>query len=137
MVLPVLSADLLMDRTAPGHMAPKPLLPVKPETLPHRIPVAESRLAYRFPKPLKEWVTLEKPLSHMCSRGAFVQSRDGRYYAATPDERYGVGFADGRGLVDPQHKARPETVYFFLQADTSRCLVFSAPAARVAPHRVE
>lgn len=124
------------ERTDPRHIKPRPLLPDAPKTLPHRPPIDDSTLAFRFPRPLKEWARLNKPLCHLCSRGAFIQPRDGRYYAATPQERYGVGFADGRGLADPQHKAIPGTVYFFLQSDTARCLVYSAAEDRVAPYKV-
>ncbi|CAK0747752.1 hypothetical protein CCP1ISM_2900001 [Azospirillaceae bacterium] len=58
-------------------------------------------------------------------------------YAVAAGRNYGVAFASGANLHDPQKRAKPETVYFFGRADTTACIVWSAPESKLAKFRTD
>ncbi|CAK0766360.1 Secreted protein [uncultured Gammaproteobacteria bacterium] len=129
--------DLRLDHTNPEHL--------KPRTLPHQTPYLRplwpgrehSYLVYNFPKPLETLTVPDNALSRLCRLGAFGQPQfGGRLFARSPERVYGVGAADGRTLHDPQTKAKTGYIYFFRDADTSRCQVLVAPEGKVAPYAV-
>ncbi|MBP2300619.1 hypothetical protein [Azospirillum picis] len=126
---------LRTERTDPRHLRPpfgageQPPLP-SPRTL-H----TESRAVYRLPDGIKGLAVLDRTLSHLCNRGAFLQKIDGFYWAAAPDRRYGVAFSGGANLVDPQNKRQPGKVYFFRDQD-SRCSVWVGDQAKLMPNYI-
>ena len=127
---------LRTDRTDPGHLRPlfRAYEPPPPghEPRPRR---TQSRAAYSLPAGLKGLATLDRTLSHLCQRGAFLQQIDGLYWAATPDHRYGVAFSGGANLIDPQNRRQPGKTYFFINQD-SRCEVWIGDQAKLMPHYI-
>lgn len=118
--------------TAPGHLAPKAApMPVDPAPWPQHILRYDDWLVYRFPKGIEQWAVIDPRLSHLCRRGAFRQRTGFALYAFSPEATYGVGFAEGANLHDPQKLAKPGIVYFFFRADTSACRVVTAPRDKI------
>ncbi|MBP2231082.1 hypothetical protein J2847_004393 [Azospirillum agricola] len=103
--------------------------------VPPRMRYTHSRKVYVFPNGLDGLATLDRTLSHLCQRGAFIQSSDGFYWAVTPGRRYGVAFSGGANLEDPQQKRQAGKVYFFHNQD-SRCTVHVGDQAKLMPHYV-
>jgi hypothetical protein len=118
--------------TAPGQREPRHLEPVDPAPWPQHILRAEDWLVYRFPQGIEKWATVDSRLSALCRRGAFRQQKSFALYAFSPDASYGVGFAEGANLHDPQKLAKPGRVYFFFDSETSRCLVMTAERGAIA-----
>lgn len=127
---------LRTDRTEPGHLRPlfRAYEPPPPGHEP-RLRRTESRAVYKLPDGLKGLATLDRALSHLCQRGAFLQQIDGLYWAATPDYRYGVAFSGGANLIDPQNRRQPGKAYFFRNQD-SRCSVWIGDQAKLMPHYI-
>ncbi len=123
-------------RTDPGHLRP-PFRAYEPPPPGHepRLRRTESRRVYALPQGLKGFATLDRTLSQLCRRGAFLQEIDGLYWAATPDFRYGVAFSGGANLIDPQNRRQPGKVYFFRNQD-SRCSVWVGDQAKLMPHHI-
>lgn len=101
--------------------------------VPPRLRYSDSRMVYRLPGGLDGLAVVDRALSHLCQRGAFIQRSDGYYWAVTPDRRYGVAFSGGANLEDPQGKRQPGKVYFFHGQD-SRCTVYVGDQAKLMPH---
>lgn len=124
-----------VERDDPGHqpprVAPEPLEPPPPAD--HVIRSDDHR-AYRLPGPVDKWATLDTKLSHLCRVGSFRQRWNEALHATAPGVTYGVGFAEGYNLQDPQGVAKPGMVYFFVRPDTDQCLVLAARRTRVAPY---
>ena len=127
---------LRTDRTEPGHLRPlfRAYEPPPPGHQP-RLRRTESRAVYKLPDGLKGLATLDRTLSHLCQRGAFLQQIDGLYWAATPDYRYGVAFSGGANLIDPQNRRQHGKAYFFRNQD-SRCSVWIGDQAKLMPHYI-
>ncbi|PWC39526.1 hypothetical protein [Azospirillum sp. TSO35-2] len=127
---------LRTERTDPGHRRP-PFHAYEPPPAPHepRLRRTESRAVYSLPKGLDGLAILDRTLSHLCQRGAFLQKIDGLYWAATPDRHYGVAFSGGANLIDPQNRRQSGKVYFFRDQD-SRCQVWIGDQARLTPHYI-
>ena len=124
------------SRTDPGHQAPMVAPePVEPAPPADHVLRYDRYLAYRLPENVSKWAVLDKKLSRLCQRGAFGPGpKRPSLYAYAPGITYGVGFAEGANLRDPQKQAKAGTVYFFPRSDTSYCLVFAVPRAKVAPY---
>ncbi|CAO3430200.1 hypothetical protein [Azospirillum doebereinerae] len=103
--------------------------------VPPRLRFSDSRMVYRFPNGLDGLATLDKTLTHLCQRGAFIQKSDGFYWAVSPGRRYGVAFSGGANLDDAQNKRQSGKVYFFHNQD-SRCTVYVGDQAKLMPHYV-
>ena len=121
-----------LERTDPNHLAPKVSAPLDLPPWPQRIMRDQDRMAYQFPGALEKWAKLDKRLTHLCGRGAFRQQRHLALYALADNATYGVALAGGANLHDPQSLAKPDTVYFFAQPETSHCIVLTAPQDKVA-----
>lgn len=103
--------------------------------VPPRLRYADSRMVYRLPDGLKGLATLDRTLSQLCQRGAFIQKSNGYYWAVSPGRSYGVAFSGGANLDDAQNRRQPGKVYFFLGQD-SRCSVYVGDQAKLMPHYV-
>ena len=133
---PAAAADRLgVGRDDPAHLpprvAPEPLEPPPPA---EHIIRADDHLVYRLPEPVDKWAAIDRKLSRLCEVGAFRQRRNLGLYAYAPGITYGVGFAEGYNLEDPQGVAKPGMVYFFVRPDTERCLVLAARQSKVKPY---
>lgn len=122
----------VLTRTAPGHLEPSPQLPEDPPPWPQHVLRYDGWLVYQFPKAIERWATVDARLSRLCRRGAFRQRTNFALYAFSPDASYGVGFAEGANLHDPQKLAAPGMVYFFFQPDTPMCLVLPTSREKIA-----
>ncbi|MCG5242534.1 hypothetical protein ACIU1J_18115 [Azospirillum doebereinerae] len=103
--------------------------------VPPRLRFSDSRMVYTLPNGLDGLATLDKTLTHLCQRGAFIQKSDGFYWAVSPGRRYGVAFSGGANLDDAQNKRQAGKVYFFHNQD-SRCTVYVGDQAKLMPHYV-
>ncbi len=103
---------------------------------PPRIQFTQSRAVYRLPKGLDGLATLDPALSRLCQRGAFLQTTDRYFWALTPDRPFGVAFAGGASLEDPQGRRQAGKVYFFSGQD-SRCAVYVGDQAKLKAHYIE
>ena len=123
------------QRTEPGHLrgminpyvTPQPGLP--------RTQHIRAQVVYRLPSSLPDLATRDGALSRLCQRGAFIQEKNGFYWARTPDRVYGVAFSGGANLIDPQNKRTPGKVYFF-DGQESRCTVWIGDQAKLMAHYV-
>lgn len=122
-----------LQRSDPDHVRPPASMPETPAQIPPRTRFSTSRIVYSLPDGLKGFASFDRTLSHLCQRGAFGQKMDGRYWAATPERRYGVAFPSGANLDDPQKRAQAGKVYFFDGQD-SRCSVYVGDQAKLMPH---
>lgn len=124
--------QLPLDRTDPNHRREYPTAPLPRLLHPDPPPLrTEKRHVYRFPGPLGKLVRHNQKLSELCQRGGFKQKIDGLLYATTPGRRYGIGLASGANLYDPFKYRKANMVYFFENADTSRCEVYQATAKTI------
>ncbi len=121
-----------LARTAPGHLEPPSVEAIEPAPWPQHVLRYEDWLAYRFPQGIEKWAMPDPRLSYLCRRGAFRQQTEFARYAFSPEGSYGVGFAGGANLHDPQKLAKPGMVYFFFESETSQCRVLSAPRDKIA-----
>ncbi len=119
-------SDPLVRTVVPGHLEPKSQESTDPPPWPQHVWRYDQWLVYRFPEAIGKWTTVDPRLSHLCRRGAFRQVTDFALYASSPEASYGVGFAEGPNLHDPQKLARPGMVYFFSEPETSACLVLAS-----------
>lgn len=126
------AARLGVVRTGPEHLPPRvraePLEPAPPAG---HVIRSDDHLAYRLPGSIEKWAKLDSKLSHLCQIGAFRQHWPDALYAVANGVTYGVGFAEGFNLEDPQGQAKPGTVYFFAPTGTSRCTVLTAPRVKL------
>ncbi len=109
------------------YVTPQPGLP--------RTRYTRAQVVYRLPGNLPDLATRDPALSRLCQRGAFIQERNGFYWANTPERTYGVAFSGGANLIDPQNRRQPGKVYFFDRPD-ARCTVWVGDQARLMPHYV-
>lgn len=125
-----------LERTHPDHFKgqPQPPLPEMPAA-PERWPRLEPKMLYRFPDTLSRFAAYDPVLSDLCRSQAFRQQINGFFYANTPDRRFGVAFGNGANLYDFLKRRQTETVYFFENQDTSRCVVLTARLDAVAGHK--
>ena len=121
-----LADSLRLDRTRPDHLGPKGGEGIEPPAPADHIYRKTDTLAYRMPQPISKWASLDPKLSHLCRLGAFHQLRPNGLYAIAGNVTYGVAFADGANLIDPQKQAKPGAVYFFSYGETSNCEVLKA-----------
>ena len=121
--------ELGMARPQAGHLPPTVLAPLDPPSPPDHPHRYRDYMVYQLPEALRKWASLDKTLTHLCERGAFTQQKPQALYAVAGNTAYGVAFAEGANLHDPQNRAKPGNVYFFGRADTSHCVVFTAPEA--------
>ena len=135
MVVPALAAvlaasapapadTLRLDRTRPDHLGPKTPDSIEPPAPAEHLYRKIDVLAYRLPQSLDKLAKLDAKLSHLCRLGAFGQQRSNALYATSPNGSFGVAFAEGANLHDPQSLAKPGSVYFFSYRETSNCEVF-------------
>ena len=132
--LPALAESLPIDRTHPSHQGPRLEDPIEPAPPADHLYRRVDTLAYRLPGPLTKWATLDTKLSHLCRLGAFGQQWPKALYAMADGDTYGVAFAEGANLHDPQRLAVSGYVYFFSYGETSACEVHKAPQPRVAAY---
>ena len=123
---PSLADTLRLERTRPDHLGPGTVAPIEPAAPAAHIYRKEDVLAYRLPQAVGKWATIDPKLSHLCRLGAFGQRRPKALYASAPGITYGVAFAEGANLHDPQKQAKPGTVYFFPAGEISNCEVMKA-----------
>ena len=123
--------SLRLDRTRPDHLGPRDIEPIEPEPPADHIYRKIDVLAYRLPQAVTKWASLDSKLSHLCRLGAFRQQRPKALYAFAPNITYGVAFAEGANLHDPQKQAKPGSVYFFTAGETSNCVVMKARQAQL------
>jgi hypothetical protein len=126
--------ELRLQRTDPGHLPPRPLGRAEPPPASQWSKREGSWMLYRFSEELSGLARIDWQLSRLCERGAFVQERDGRFLAATPGRSYGLAFGSGTNLRDPRKQAKAGEVYLFGRAETSACLVWSAPEAKLGKY---
>ena len=121
------SADSLrLERTRPDHQGPRTLDAIEPPAPADHVYRKLDTLAYRFPQAISKWAKLDPKLSHLCRLGAFRQRGPDALYAIAGGTTYGVAFAEGANLHDPQRLAKPGSVYFFTAGETSNCEVLKA-----------
>ena len=121
-----LADSVEIERTNPSHLGPKTRDDIEPPAPAGHIYRKIDVLAYRFPEAVTKWAKYDPKLSHLCRLGAFRQQRPKALYAFAPNITYGVAFAEGANLHDPQRQAKPGTVYFFTYWETSNCEVLKA-----------
>ena len=121
-----LADSVEIERTNPSHLGPKTRDDIEPPAPAGHIYRKIDVLAYRFPEAVTKWAKHDPKLSHLCRLGAFRQQRPKALYAFAPNITYGVAFAEGANLHDPQRQAKPGTVYFFTYWETSNCEVLKA-----------
>ena len=133
--LPALAESLPIDRTHSSHqVGPRLLDPIEPAPPADHLYRRVDTLAYRLPGPLTKWAARDVKLSHLCRLGAFGQQWPKALYAMAEGNTYGVAFAEGANLHDPQRLAVSGFVYFFSYGETSACEVLKAPQPRVAAY---
>ncbi len=142
-VLPVLGAvltvtgsfaaePLRLDRTRPDHLGPGSVEPIEPPPPADHVYRKVDVLAYRLPQAVSKWARVDPKLSRLCRLGAFGQQRPKALYAFAPNITYGIAFAEGANLHDPQKLATPGMVYFFASETTSSCMVLKAQRSQLA-----
>jgi|GEM_PF-1874164 len=126
---------LPLERSAPGHLLPVPNVPMPSGALTPRPQRHTSFVLYSLSsEDLAKRTKVVHSLSRLCRLGAFGQQLDGWLYARTPDRRWGLAFAHGANLNDPQGRAQPGMVYFIRDQDTGRCEVRQAPQAQLGAY---
>lgn len=128
-----LAEEMRLDRTAPTHLKSLPGKSVPLDTPSRRPPAWTTRhLVYRMTEAELAAVAPEDAtLSRLCRLGAFGQQLDGSLYAATDQHAWGVGFANGANLHDPQQRRQLDRVYFFRNVGTADCRVRVGRQARL------
>jgi hypothetical protein len=88
----------------------------------------QQRIVFSFDKAAGTLLTSRPDLTKLCRQNLFLQRINMHYRAFGPGERpLGVGFGSlSVNLYDPQQKRSVDTVYFFKDQDTGRCMVSSA-----------
>ncbi len=130
----VFAEPLRLERTQSDHQGPQTVEPIEPFAPADHVYRREDVLAYRLPEAVTKWAKLDPKLSHLCRFGAFAQQRPMALYAFAPQVTYGVAFAEGANLHDPQKLAKPGSVYFFSVGETSNCLVLKAQKSQLTAY---
>ncbi|MEI6556911.1 MAG: hypothetical protein WCO00_00780 [Rhodospirillaceae bacterium] len=122
--LPAAAAE--PQRTSPGHMVPPA------ENDPH---FEQYRLTLTPKKPQvvmrdakKDWRKAGKPdkaLTRACRAGRFRERQFLLFRAVFKIDALGVAFGHGLNLYDPDHLAKPDTIYLFWQGGTAACEVLT------------
>lgn len=133
LALPAQAEGLRLDRPDADHLPPQTPPPVDPIPLPQYPVRVRPRIVYSFKDKLIDWAAEDKVLSHLCRRGAFVQTQDRFFWARTSERSYGVAFLNGGSLIDMQKKAKPQLVYFFEDQDGD-CHVYVSNIAKLMPY---
>ncbi len=114
------------QRTRPGHMAP----PAEddPHFEQYRLMMLPKRPQVVARDKTKDWHKAGKPdkeLTKACRAGRFHEREYLLFRAIYKEDALGVAFGHGLNLVDPDHKAKADTIYLFWQGGTAMCQVLT------------